>query len=126
MATVRGSRGMLCPGVIVHSVTASTNRHGGNWNDVVVELKVDPMMIDAMDQIMRGLHGLVQQGSVMTGSVSPTNSPWVGQATLDEIEGEMERDPEDIEDPITLVTLKQLIEERFDGLDSALRLAVGE
>ena len=129
---IGGARAVLCPGVVVTSVHASANTGQSNWNDVVVEMKVDPQAIGAVDDLMDGLRQLVngshpvQQGfSAMTSAVT-TNSPWIAQVELDEIEEEMERDPEDIEDPVTLLTLRDLINERMDGIDSALRLAIGE
>ena len=134
---IRGGRNMLVPGVMVKSVHAQANTGQSNWNDVVVELLVDPTAVGAIDDLMRGLtalangtHQVQQPGSVMTSSaIYPGTMPavqWMGEDELDEIEGEMERDPEDLEDPVTLVTLKHLIEERMDGIDSALRLAIGE
>ena len=131
-----GGRSVLAPGVLVSSVHAASNYGTGGWNDVTVELKVDPTEVQAIDNLMDGLQKLiqgthsVQRGSVMTsasiGPMTPGNGQWVNEEALDEIEGEMERDPEDLEDPVTLLTLKALIEERMDGIDSALRLAIGE
>lgn len=134
---IQGHRAQLAAGVLVHNVSVSNNM-GMNWNDVVVELKVDPNAIGAVGNLMQGLQDLVQgkvpfasQLTTMTSSIIPTgtipaSSPWIGQIELEEIEEEMERDPEDIEDPVTLLTLRDLINERMDGIDSALRLAIGE
>jgi hypothetical protein len=131
-----GGRAVLAKGVMVVSVHAASNYGSGGWNDVTVELKVDPAEVQAIDNLMDGLTQIIngthpsQNFSTMTSIiVSPGTVPagqWVDEETLDEIEGEMERDPEDIEDLVTLVTLKKLIEERMDDIDSALRLVVGE
>ena len=136
---LQGGRAVLAPGIVVKSVHASASRSGmgGGWNDVEIELLVDPQQVNAIDNLMDGLRQLIngqhpiQTFNVMTsatiGPMTPGNGQaWVDEETLDEIEGEMERDPEDIEDMVTLVTLKKLIEERMDDVDAALRLAIGE
>lgn len=127
-----GGRSLLAPGVIVRSVHAAAN-HTSMWNEVVVELSVDPQQIDAMDRLMRGLTDLIngahpsQASHSMTGPTI-TYPPPSGDSNgidVEELLG-IERDPEAIDEEVTLLTIKDLIEERFDGLDSALRLAVGE
>lgn len=135
---IQGHRAQLAPGVLLTNVTLNANGVG-NWNDMVLELKVDPTKVGAVDNLMHGLqmliqgtHQVQQSYSTMTSSVIATGGSsamgtgWVSEEVLEEIEGEMERDPEDIEDPVTLLTIRDLINERMDDMDAALRLAIGE
>lgn len=120
----------LAPGILVTNMSTSTSHTG--MTDLDVTMRIDPVraattspggavdnLIKGLAELIRGTHPSQQAGFGMTSSS-------VAFVHLDEVVEEVERDPEIPQEEITLVTLKELIEERFDGLDSAIRLAIGE
>jgi len=118
----------LGPGVVVRSI--NTQRDSMSNSTIVnVEMYVDPTYVD-LNTLMARLSDAIKHStagmSVMTMASTGTASPWQSQVLLQPEEETTEHDPEVVQEEVTLVSLKELIEERLDGIDSAIRLAVGE
>ncbi len=128
------NQGKLAPGVEITDVQTLMQPPHGGWNTINITLQVDPREIDVFTNIVKGLRDLMSRpsgGYSMTSSVSSVSSlipipddhiPEEGDWTVEELEENGGVPPEEVK----LEDIKAYMEERFDAMEQAVRLAIGE